>query len=75
MAECPVHPISHCLRLPSALQVLAVVALMLVYVAAVDTLCGQIPRGIQYAHTHPGWLRRAASSLLTAAQQRLVGGG
>lgn len=55
-------------------QVLAVVVLLLGYVVAVDALCSQIPRGIQYAQAHPGWLRAAAGGLLAAARQRLAGG-
>ncbi|KAL4451512.1 hypothetical protein ABPG75_007174 [Micractinium tetrahymenae] len=70
------------LRYPSArlvakrtAQVLAVVALLLAYVVAVDALCSQIPRGIQYTQAHPDWLRRTVGGLLAAARHRLPGGG
>lgn len=55
-------------------QVLAVVALLLGYVVAVDALCSQIPRWIQHTQAHPDWLHKAAGGLLAAARQRLAGG-
>lgn len=58
----------------SLLQVMAIVAAFVAYVAALDWVCGNLPRLIVYENAHPGWLRRLVGGWIAAAAQRLTGG-